>query len=297
MRLKFLLAAYGAAGVSFLATLLRDYVVINFTQESKHFFQLLYIASMAAGFGVNAIAGGSSLLRRPGLVVLFLVGLLVILVMVPTSQRTLFTVALLSSILLMWIAGAQWSRLLVERGWVFSGRVREGIASIVFTIFVFWGLGVELGFLLASACGALFSWLICFKSSLKLPDSLPSSFPTRGEMEKLLRSVILTNVTTFSITYWALIQTAKQGEIFGYEISIAIRFAMYLYQVLTIGAIVLVSLKGKMKLSEGWKLLVIAAGLIVVVSLFLPLKLAIFLIPFSAATLHYGAVLYLQKNP
>lgn len=294
MKLKFLFAAYGAAGVSFLASLLRDYAVINFTHQGKEFFQLLYVASMAAGFGVNAIALGSGFLGRAALAILSLLGVVVILVTLPASSRTPHTVILLVSILLMWIAGAKWSRSLVERGWVFSGRVREAIASLALAALVLAGVGVEPAFLVAVACGTAFSWLM-WKASPHSTDSPPSG-DTMREMRKLSHSVILTNVATFSITYWALVQTGRHGEVFGYDISTAVRFAMYFYQVLTIGSVVLVSLRGRLIFSRGLELFIVAASLLFVASLFFPLELALFLIPLAAATVHYGSVLFLQKN-
>jgi hypothetical protein len=293
VRLKLLLAAYGAAGVSFLASLLRDYAVITFTHQDKEFFQLLYVASMAAGFGVNAIALGSGLLGRTALAILSLLGMAVIFVMLPAPGRTPHTVILLGSILLMWIAGAQWSRSLVERGWVFSGRVREAIASAALTILVIAGTGVEPAFLVAVACGTAFSWLM-WKTSPGSTESSPSG-DTMRDMKKLSRSVILTNIATFSITYWALVQTGRHGEVFGYDNSTAVRFAMYFYQVLTIGSVVLVSLRGNVMFNRRMAWGVAAAGLAFIALFFAPLELALFLIPLAAATVHYGVVLSLQK--
>lgn len=294
MKLKFLFAAYGAAGVSFFSTLLRDYAVIHYTHQSKEFFQLLYVASIAAGFGVNAITGGSGLLGRRALATLSSIGFAIILVMLPASNRTPYTVILLSFILLLWIASAHWSRSLLERGWVFSGRVREAIASVALAALVLAGVDVQPAFLVAVACGAGFAWLM-WKASPHSTDSQPSD-NTKKEMRKLFLSVVLTNFATFSITYWALVQTGRHGEVFGYEISTAVRFAMYFYQVLTIGAVVLVSLRGQLMFSRLMELIILSAILLFVAALFFPFELELFLIPLAAATVHYVSVLFLQKN-
>ncbi len=292
MHLKFLFAAYGAAGVSFLATLIRDYAVINHTHQSKEFFQLLYVVSLAAGFGVNAITAGSGLLGRVALTLLSLLGVTVIVVMLPDSNTTPHTIILLVLILLLWIVGAHWSRSLLERGWVFFARVREAIASLALAVLVLVGIAVEPAFLMAAACGAAFSWLM-WKASPSSMDSPPSGNTLR-ELRKLFISVVLTNVATFSILSWALIQTGSHGEVFGYEISTAVRFAMYLYQVLTIGAVVLVSLKGKLISEIKLGPIILVASLLFVASLFFPLELALFLLPLAAAVVHYGLVLLLQ---
>lgn len=297
MRFRFLLAAYGAAGISFLASLLRDYAVINFSHQDKQFFQLFYVVSMAAGFGVNAIALGSGSLGKVALTILSLLGVLVIFVMLPMSSTTPYTLILLVLILLMWIAGAQWSRVLIERGWVFSGRIREAISSVMLAGLVVAGLSVEPSFLMAVAIGTVFSWGMWRVIRLATASSLRtgSSFI---EFKKLIQNILLTNVATFSITYWAFVQTGKPGEVYGYDISTAVRFGMYFYQILTIGSVVLVSLKSSLTYHhKHLTLLILAAIIIFVVSLFVPLQAALVLVPFSAAVAHYSIVLSLQKIP
>ncbi len=296
MRLRFLLAAYGAAAISFLASLLRDYSVINFSNQDKQFFQLLYVASMAAGFGVNAIALGRGVLGRGALAVLALLGIVVILSMLPEPSADFKAVVLLVSILLMWIAGAQWSRALMEHGRVFSGRVREAISSVVLAGLVVAGLGVQVSFLVAVAAGTVFSWTMW-----SLVRVAPASPVRPGnsllDVRNLIQNVFLTNIATFSITYWALVQTGKMGDVFGFEISTAVRFAMYIYQILTIGSVVLVSPKYKLKAPKRLGLLIAVAAGAFVGALFIPLQAALLLIPLSAGATHYGVVLFLQRNP
>ncbi len=296
MRLRFLLAAYGAAAISFLASLLRDYSVINFSNQDKQFFQLLYVASMAAGFGVNAIALGRGVLGRGALAVLALLGIVVILSMLPEPSADFKAVVLLVSILLMWIAGARWSRALMEHGRVFSGRVREAISSVVLAGLVVAGLGVQVSFLVAVAAGTLFSWTMW-----SLVRVAPASPVRPGnsllDVRNLIQNVFLTNIATFSITYWALVQTGKMGDVFGFEISTAVRFAMYIYQILTIGSVVLVSPKYKLKAPKRLGLLIAVAAGAFVGALFIPLQAALLLIPLSAGATHYGVVLFLQRNP
>ena len=106
---------------------------------------------------------------------------------------------------------------------------------------------------------------------------------------------MLTNVATFSITYWALTQTSKGGEVLGFDVPTAVRFSMYLYQVLTIGSVVLVSLSGRLARDGHLTLLVVLAVICFAVSLLISLPLALFLAPVSAAVIHYGVVLYLQQ--
>ena len=296
MRLRFLLAAYGAAAISFLASLLRDYSVINFSNQDKQFFQLLYVASMAAGFGVNAIALGRGVLGRGALAVLALLGIVVILSMLPEPSADFKAVALLVSILLLWIAGAQWSRALMEHGRVFSGRVREAISSVVLAGLVVAGLGVQVSFLVAVAAGTVFSWTMW-----RLVRVAPASPVRPGnslvDVRNLIQNVFLTNIATFSITYWALVQTGKMGDVFGFEISTAVRFAMYIYQILTIGSVVLVSPKYKLKAPKRLGMLIAVAAGAFVGALFIPLQAALLLIPLSAGATHYGVVLFLQRNP
>ena len=296
MRLRFLLAAYGAAAISFLASLLRDYSVINFSNQDKQFFQLLYVASMAAGFGVNAIALGRGVLGRGALAVLALLGIVVILSMLPEPSADFKAVVLLVSILLMWIAGARWSRALMEHGRVFSGRVREAISSVVLAGLVVAGLGVQVSFLVAVAAGTLFSWTM-WSLARVAPASPVRPGNSLLDVRNLIQNVFLTNIATFSITYWALVQTGKMGDVFGFEISTAVRFAMYIYQILTIGSVVLVSPKYKLNAPKRLGMLIAVAAGAFVGALFIPLQAALLLIPLSAGATHYGVVLFLQRNP
>ena len=291
---RFFLAAYGAAGVSFLASLARDYVVINFSGQSQHFFQLLYVASIAAGFGVNAIALGSKVLERTALIILALLGIIVIVVMTPASSSSPLVFGLLSAVLLLWLAGAQWSRRLIERGWVFTGRVREAIASILLAALVLAGWGVELSFLLAVAAGSVFSWMM-WHEVRKVGTDVARGGGSGVDMSKLIQSIVLTNIATFSITYWALAQTSKGGEVLGFDVSTAVRFSMYLYQVVTIGSVVLVSLSGRLARDRHLTLLVMLAAICFAASALMSLSVALFLAPVSAAVVHYCVVLYLQQ--
>lgn len=290
------MAAYGAAGISFLSSLVRDYAVINFSNQDKQFFQLLYIASMAAGFGVNAIALGSGALGKAALATLCALGMIVIVVMLPMAETAPITIALLVSILLLWIVGAQWSRTLMERGWVFFGRVREAVASMTLAALVVLGLGIELAFLSSVAAGTIFSWAMWRLT--RVPSHGPRVLVSSAvQIVNLTRSIVLTNVATFSITYWALVQTGIPGEVFGYAISTAVRFAMYFFQILTIGSVALVSVKGlKTRRNHiGW--LILVGGTCFVLSLLLPLPAALFFVPLFAALTHYGVVIFLQQIP
>lgn len=290
------MAAYGAAGISFLSSLVRDYAVINFSNQDKLFFQLLYIASMAAGFGVNAIALGSGALGKAALATLCALGIIVIVVMLPMAETAPVTIALLVSILLLWIVGAQWSRTLMERGWVFCGRVREAVASMALAALVVLGLGIEPAFLSSVAAGTMFSWAMWRLTSA--PGHGPSvRVSSAVQIVNLTRSIVLTNVATFSITYWALVQSGMPGEVFGYAISTTVRFAMYFFQILTIGSVALVSVKGLKTRRNHIRWLILVGGTCFVLSLLLPLPAALFFVPLFAALTHYGVVIFLQQIP
>ncbi len=294
MTLRFVFAAYGAAGVSFLASLVRDYVVINYSGQSQYFFQLLYVASIAAGFGVNAIALGSRVLGKAAIGMLALLGVIVIFVMTPASNRSPMVLGLLTAVLFLWLAGAQWSRGLIERGWVFSGRIREAIASFLLAVLLLAGGGVEFSFLAAVAAGTLFSWIIWHKVRTVGAGDNRHGRPVVN-LNQLFQSIVLTNIATFSITYWALAQTGKSGEVLGFDVSTAVRFSMYLYQVLTIGSVVLVSMSNRLARDRHLVFLVVAAVICFAASASMSLPVALFVSPVSAAVIHYCVVLYLQQ--
>jgi len=296
MIFRFMAAAYGAAGVAFMSSMARDYAVINFSSDGKNFFESFYIVSMAAGFGVNAISLAGRSLGRHAIAVLFLLGVLVILLLSPSAEFGSLKQGMLIIILLMWLAASQWSRELIEKGWVFAGRVREAISSVVLAILIiFVPLGVDFAFLAAVAGGTVYSlvmWrLICpARSSRSNAESLFSL------VRELLLNVALTNVATFLITYWALLQTAKEGVVFGVEISTGIRFSMYFYQILTIGSIVLINRQLHSSASTRSVGVALCASIMIfAASMLTPLEVMIFIAPFSAALMHFGMILFLQK--
>jgi len=296
VKLRFLVAAYGAAGVSFLMSLLRDYVVINHSGQSQSFFQILYVASMAAGFGVNAIALGSGRLGRQAFAILALFGVVLIVALLPVPLRSPMRFVLLTAILLMWIAGAYWSRGLVERGWVLSGRIREAIASLLLAALVSVGLGVESAFVLGVAAGCAFAGLMWrYVLVLKATDDAKGASAPRISLKRLMQNILLTNIATLAITYWALVQTGQFGEVLGIEVSTAVRFSMYVYQVLTIGSILLVSVTARVMQDRHVAALAFVSGGLFLAALFMPLPARLILLPLCAAALHYGVVLHLQQ--
>lgn len=293
--MKFLITAYGAAGISFLASLLRDYAVIKFTQQAAEFFQLLYVVSMAASFGVNAIILGSGSLGKRALIILLLLGSAVILFMLPPGSAALSVYVGLIFILFLWMSGARWSRDLIEQGWIFLGRIREAVSSVALVGLVFVGIDIRLSFLIAVAAGTVFAWFAWRLVKKRGIRSAKSAVESYVDVLMLARSIVLTNMATFSITYWAFVQTARAGQVFGVDNAAAIRFSMYFYQVLTIGAVILVTRGFEFplaKLHMKWLLLMPLLGF--VSALFLPLQSAIVAVPIFAGALHYGMVVFLQ---
>lgn len=295
MTLRFVLAAYGAAVVSFLMSLLRDYAVIHFSGQGPYFFQLLYVVSMAAGFGVNAIALGRGGLDGRALALLAGIGFGVICLMLPAPLRSPRVVALSTAILLLWIAGAYWSRALVERGRVVAGRIREAIASLALALLVLPGVPVEPAFLLAVAGGTAFSWLAWTRVRSQ-GESHHMGGRAPGDMRGLAQSLLLTNAATLAMTWWALVQTGKPLQVLGLEVSTAVRFSMYVYQVLTIGSVVLVTATARLVRDGQVRLLIAASALAFAGALFLPLAVALFVLPLAAAVAHYALVLQMQQS-
>ena len=295
MRLRFVMLAYGAAGVSFLASLLRDYAVIGFSDQHQHFFHLLYVASLAASFAVNAIALGTGALGRSALALLFVLGLGVLLVLAPPTQTPPATLAVLATILLLWIIGARYGRALVEHGWVFSGRVREAIASLVLAALAVAGMAMDAAFLLSVLAGTLFSWVMWRLAALPPAAGRTQTLP-RARMLAFGRSVVMTNCVTFTMTYWALVLNAQPQRILGYDMPTVVRFSMYLFQILTIGSVALVATAGWKPRQRQLGRLVMVLAACFLASMLLPALAALVLVPVLAALTHYALVLYLQQD-
>lgn len=294
---KSIFYAYFAAALSFGSGVLRDYVIVTTTDNATVFFQLFYVVSIASAFGCNALTLGS---RTSGLLahaVLALFSSLLIYVLIPAELRTLENILLLLSVLIFWTLGAFYSRVLVELRSIFMARSRETLASIICAIFVLIGISVEYSFAFAVSAGTLFVYFYAtqlkkFKKKIHLGQLRFSA------IIKLAYESIITNLGTFLINYWALIETSRANtmSVEGIDMTVIIRGSVYSYQLLTIGAVLLVLFRNNNPLLSPTALkgAVWLCLIIIVVSIALPSLYNVIIIPLACSILHYALIIRLQ---
>lgn len=299
----YIFSAYFAAAFSFLFAVVRDYSAVTYTDESTVFFQLFYSVSIVAAFGCNAITLGSRNFNKFSYFILFIVSSIGLFFIIPDGLRTSRNYLSLTLVLFAWILGAHYSRGLMECKWVFVGRSRETIASGLCAIFFFLGLSINLSF---SASVLISTAVILYCYFRLIPKHTFSnkadlSIGRAGGFFTLSYESIITNLGTFIINYWALLSTSAYSDQplnFGIDASVLIRASVYVYQLITIGAVLLVVsqrnfswvLRKNNKFS--FALLVALAGSV----FFAPITYGLIVAPISCALLHYLIVASLQMK-
>lgn len=293
---------YGAAGLSFLATLLRDYFIIGHANNASQFFQLFYVASMSAGFAVNALTLGKRL-PVSYIAILAVVSICICLILVPKDQYNLSSISWVILIQFLWIIGAFWARIAIERNFFFLGRSRETVTSLATVPFIVAGFTTQSSFIYAVIIGTLFS-LVVYRMAIKLgPESEHNKNNSDSESSgradgyvRFIENIALSNVASFIITWWALKNTEASSTVFGIESTVAIRVSLYVYQTITIGAIVFAVRRYESIGTVASRNIGAVALASVLGGVFLPLEVSVVILPLAAGVAHYSLVIYLQRN-
>lgn len=292
---NFLWLAYSASALTFLAGFLRDWMLIQHTSYAKVFFDLLYFSSLAAGFLINAITlGGRD--PTPRFVLISTCVTIALASVVGHSILLLSTTAIIvSSIaIVLWIIGAVASRALLRAEQVFVGRLREGVAALGTCTLILAELGLEATFGVGIAIGT--AWTLW--TSRNHRRAYFCNNPNGSPWCKHLQSLAIGNLASTTILVWALVQNRSSEPIWGSDPTIAVRLSVYLFQVLSIGAVIAVVKMPSLSNSLREKSLTICLASIISASLVALLSppTAIILVPLLAAVSHYAGVAYLHSN-
>lgn len=290
---------YGAAGLSFLATLVRDYVIIKYSIDSAVFFQLFYTASLAAGFSVNAITLGNRISRK-AIVFLIVCSICVAFIAIPREISSVGRMSWVCAVLGLWILGSMWSRIAIENNMFFLGRSREAVTSVAMAGLVAIGIYVEPAFIYAVLIGTIFSWAIYKRVDKKPEEKDEASFGTDKNWPKkyqnLFNNIFLSNVSSFVITWWALRNTDPTIQMYGYESTIIVRLSLYTYQAITIGAVVFIARKVMPISTILASRMGLLSAMVALMSLAFSPAAQVIVIPLSLGLVHYCSVIYLQAS-
>ncbi|MBU3739663.1 MAG: hypothetical protein FGM55_12005, partial [Rhodoferax sp.] len=138
MYLRSIFELYGATGINFLLLIFRDWYLLAHVEAHREFLSMIYAASVAGAFSVNAVLLGQVFHRRNSwFIALLAVSTLLFLVIAARSDSLSYEGILIGSVVpALWAIGARITRTSFGSGIYFLGRVREGAANLLLILLV-----------------------------------------------------------------------------------------------------------------------------------------------------------------
>lgn len=289
-----LTSVYAAAAMSFGAGILRDWQLVHHVPDYQAVFGAMYTVALAASFSVNAVTLGRGFHRHPlRLWILVGVSLVLFLLLVRLWQpmaTSMFWWML--PVPVLYVIGALHARRLLDAGHVLVGRLRDGVSSLFVVILVAVGLGAE-SFPIAVLIG---SALIAFAAH-KLLDKAAS--PLEPDVEVMrwrhyVGAIFYANIATVLVNAWALWANNLDGTVFGVTTPVAVRVAVYVFQLFSLPSVLLPRWKGAHIDPTtlrwlAWLCIAMAVG-----AANLPIQWSIVLLPCCALAALYTSVLLMH---
>ena len=291
------LSLYLAAGLSFAAGMLRDWLLISRIPAHADVFAMMYAAAIGSSFSVNALTLGHGLRGRTGslgwlLALGALVYLLIAVVWQPLESKLLW---LGLPVPLFYIWGAQHARRLVDTGHVLLGRLRDGLASLLMVGLILMSLG-EASFPLAVALATSAFALVASTVLRGYPDVVALPSLPWSSWRRQASILIYANMAPAMVNLWALRANELDGLLWGISAPVAVRVSMYAFQILTLPSILLsrwplVSLPAKLIGAMPW-----ACASATAVAMALPPALALPMVPLAGLATLYASVLLMHQQ-
>lgn len=227
---------YAGAALSFAAGLLRDGAASTLPDSGRGFFEVVYLASLASIWGINAIQLGTSPPTRRQvlhIVVLSSAGLALGHALLSPGSPAEVATALAASA--MWTVGAVASRAQLARGGAISARAREAVSSVAIAALVFGGCGSMVAIALGVALGT--AWML--RVSWDARSRYFSDDASQGTIGTTVRSIVMSNIAVAMVTLWAIHVNRLDGTIMGLPAPWAARASTYVFQAISIGWMVI----------------------------------------------------------
>jgi hypothetical protein len=288
----FFFSAYSAAGLSFIIALLRDYLLISQTNYSKEFFEIFYVVSLISTFVISVIMIGPPPTKRflfwslpAAMCVLIIFGKYFLLFSLNITLLSLF-------ILVVWILGSILSRSLIVSKKIFLGRLRDAVSSFCFIVLILLNLdfipAIIIGLFLSLIWVGLVSWP--YRSqyfSTKKNNSFAAD----------IYVILISNLTGSIMLIWAILTNRSDELIYGYDPTVIVRFSMYIYQITTIGSVVLIIFPDFLKKHENFIILLfISMILFCIFAIFANFHLLFITIPILLGVSRYLTMIILNLN-
>ena len=289
----FFFSAYSAAGLSFIISLLRDYLLIYQTNYSKEFFEIFYIVSLISTFVISAIMISSPPTKR---FLFWSLPLAMCAMFVSVKYFLLFSLnmTLLSIFMLVaWILGAIPSRSLIVSKKIFLGRLRDAVSSFCFIILILLNFDliptIIIGVFLSLIWVGVVSWP--YRSKYFSMKKIKKKFSVD------IYIILISNFIGSIMLIWAILMNRSDELIYGYDSTLIVRFSMYIYQIITIGSIILIIFPDFMKKNEIFvNLLFISIILLCIFIIFTNSNLKFIIIPILLGICRYLTMIIINLN-
>lgn len=233
---NFIFSAYLAAALSFFLSIIRDYVLIKYTNFSQQFFEMIYFSSWFSLIVINLIM----INLKPNLSYTILACLISSFTILLLGNFVfLFEINFLILSMLVfnfWICGNIFSRALIKNNKIFLAKSRDTITSLFIIFLSLLGLKFY-SVTIISLFSVTLLFLIFSRQYYK--DFVENKISISSFINFFLR-VLLTNFSGLIILIWAFYTNRSDEVIFGIDAYIVVRFSLYAYQFLIIGADIMI---------------------------------------------------------
>lgn len=232
-KLPTIISLYGAAFLSFVASAVRDYCAVNFTDDAAMFFVVLYISGLSSSFIINYISFSNKLPSGLGMVAIyFCVCLLVVYLSYIKFGHNLWLIFYQLCIVALWISGSMSARRLFYSRKILLSKSREMVASVIAILMIIFSNDIWSSFLFGVFLSTIIYWFLA--RSCKESTSKMHCLPAHGIKWHAYR-FFLSNFVVLSAFVWAIIYT-DGFSIYGYNIDYLIRVSVYIFQAVTIAS-------------------------------------------------------------
>ena len=232
---KLIFPIYLFSAITFIATLIRDFVLIKYVDNYKLFFDIIYICSVAS-IGVNSIFFKD----RIGLkTILFysLFGLLTILFFV-FGEKIKINIFLLILIFFGWLIGTLLSKKFLVNKNIFLYKFKDIINPFLLILFIFLNLNIEISILISIYIPVILLFYLSKNKKYTILENIKNkNQKSKEKIFKIIKVTFLCNITPCIFYYWALIESKKGFMIFNFDSYSIIRLSTYIFQFLLVASI------------------------------------------------------------
>jgi hypothetical protein len=235
------LLVYSAAAFGLISSIIRDALLFELDFDATRFFSIVYFVSIPVGLVVNFITLGPEIRWSR----LYTTTLVLYALVIGIASIVLFEGDFLLGFFsfltaVCWVVGSWFSRRTFVNGRLFLGRIREGFGWLALsgTLFAVSGISPEAAVAFAAIFSFLFSWALYSLTAISVEDSNDAHLRSSA---RYVIDLFLLSLVGILINVWALWITGLEVKYFADSWPFMVRLSIYIFQVISIGYVLVVS--------------------------------------------------------